>query len=119
MGEHSTKTQVTFECGHKWLFPAPVPKMGEILWCMKCRKESVVKFALDEFRIRCEGCTYSRPFGAARLGAEIAAAKHRQRFPGHVVRLLNGCEVVKRFGENRYQTVIPVGDSRIDDVPGF
>lgn len=116
--EHTTRTQVTFECGHKRVFPAPTPKVGEILWCPQCAKDVKVMFAPDEWRIRCTGCIYSRPFGAAQLNAEISAAKHRMKHPDHAVRIYNGAKLVKTFGDLRDRTVTPMIPG-CDQIPGF
>jgi hypothetical protein len=58
---------------------------------------TTVKDAPDEYRIRCRNCVYSRPYGTAKLNAEIGATKHRKANPGHVVELRNGNRFVRTF----------------------
>jgi len=115
MGEHKTTRVIEFDCHHSRTFPDPAPKVGEMLWCPRCNKDVRVIVAPKEWRIRCSGCIYSRPFGAAQINAEIAAAKHRLRNPDHVVRIYNGSSLVKTFGKS-YQTVIKMS-SDSDQIP--
>lgn len=106
---------ITFACHHVRIFPEPAPKVGEILWCVKCNSDVRVKSAPAEFRIRCRDCMYAPAgYGTAQVNAEIAAAKHRMRKPGHVIDIVNGREVVRTFGE-RDQTVIPMSSE--SDLP--
>lgn len=107
---------VEFSCKHVRTFDAPSPKVGEKLWCPQCRIEVVVTRAPAEFRIRCENCTHSKPFGAAKLNAEIGAAKHRMRYPTHVVRIYDGLKIVKTF-RDRDQTVIPMSSPSDQQIP--
>lgn len=118
MGQHTVKTQVTLECGHKRLFPSPVPKVGDILWCPQCVKEQPVLHAPDEWRVVCEGCRYSRPFGAARVSAEVSAAKHRMKHNSHSVRIYNGNKHVRTFGKLCDPIVTPMIPG-CDDIPQF
>lgn len=106
---------ITFTCKHVRVFPEPAPKLGDVLWCLKCNADVRVESAPPEWRIRCEDCMYSPPgFGTGQINAEIAAAKHRMRKPGHVVRIINGRELVRTFGD-RDQTVIPMSSE--SDLP--
>lgn len=121
MGEHKKETHVVeFECHHTRIFIPPTPKVGDILWCPRCNGERKVITAPAEFRIRCQNCIYSRPFGAAKLNAEIAAAKHRLKNPDHVVRIFNGNEFIRQFPDERVgrnQTVIPMSSERDPSIP--
>lgn len=98
---------VTFSCQHSRGFREPAPKRGEQLVCLKCSRTVTVIAAPAEYRIRCDNCGHCKPFGRAKINAEIAAAKHRMRHPGHVVRILDGAVTVGSFGD-RDQTVIPM-----------
>jgi hypothetical protein len=118
MGEHNSRTLITYECGHSQLYGSPAPKLGEMVLCLRCRKYRKVITAPNEWRIKCRGCIYSRPFGQAQLNAEIAAAKHRMKNPAHIVDIWNGNVIRKSFGLDRNQTVIkPIPNS--DQIPGF
>lgn len=118
MTEHSSRVLITFSCGHNRLFAQPAPKQGETLWCLRCRNERKVISAPNEWKIRCRNCIYSRGFGAAQLNAEISAAKHRMKYPAHVVDIYNGQELRKSFGVSRDQTVIGSSPDS-DQIPGF
>jgi hypothetical protein len=116
MGEHKTTHLIEFDCHHTRVFPNPAPKMGDQLWCPKCNKVATVISAPDEWRTRCVNCTYNRSHGAAKLNAEIAAAKHRMRHPEHVVRIYNGNVITQTFG-NRNQIVIPMSSDSDPSIP--
>lgn len=107
---------ITFDCKHTRIFPAPSPKIGDLLWCPKCAKDVHVANAPAEWRLRCQGCGYSKPFGDARLNAEISIAKHRMKFPTHMVTLYNGHNKIKNYGES-YQDVIPMMPERDSEIP--
>lgn len=120
MGEHKTTRIIEFDCRHTRVFPDPAPKVGDTLWCLRCNKDVRVVRGTNEYRIRCQNCIYSRPFGTARLNAEIAAAKHRMSHTEHVVHLYNGTEFLRRFpdrDQDRNQTVIPMTSDRDSEVP--
>ena len=120
MGEHKETRVVEFECHHTRIFPNPFPKLGDLLWCIRCQKEVRVTRSANEWRIRCQTCIYSRPFGAAKLNAEVSAAKHRMKNPSHVVRIYNGNEFVRQFPDkiaDRNQTVIPMRSDSDPTIP--
>lgn len=52
--------------------------------------------------LKCEGCTFARGYGAARLTMEMAAAKHAREHPGHVVQLRQTI-IVHRFSTRDMQ----------------
>lgn len=100
---------VTFDCGHVWYFKTPYPTKGQLLWCMKCRKERVVLNGMDDWTIRCTGCVYSRTYGAAKVNAEIAIGKHRRKNPSHIMKLFNG-KICERIFNGGVQTVTESDD---------
>lgn len=104
MGNIEATYVVTFDCRHVRIWQANPPIINETVWCPQCRKEVKVLSAPAEWRIRCRDCAYSRPFGTGKTGAEIAAAKHRQAHPGHVIEIRNGNVIANVFGL-RDQTV--------------
>lgn len=70
-----------------------------------------MKDAPDEWRIRCQGCTYSAGSGTSRIESELNSARHRMRYPAHTVRLYNGFQHVASYPD-REQIVT-------ESLPGF
>lgn len=99
---------VQFSCLHVREFREPVPVIGDHLWCPACRETVTVKSAPAEYRIRCKMCTHMRRFGTSKINAEIAAAKHRISKPGHVVKMFNGHDLVRTFGESDQTVTLPI-----------
>ena len=93
---------VEFACRHRREFTVKhnVPAIGESLYCLRCRRDTTVVKHLKEYRIRCSDCRYSRPFGANRLQAEIAASKHHNRFPNHLVTMWEGVDKAHEWARN-------------------
>lgn len=90
-----------FDCHHKRSFErSKCPKVNERMYCLTCRQEVTVLQIVDEYRVRCEDCTYSRPFGANRLQAEIKASRHHNRFPYHEVSLYLGTQKIHEWPKN-------------------
>lgn len=89
--------RVTLECHHFLTFNAAPPMLDDSVYCVRCQDMRTVMEAPPEWRIRCTRCTYSRPLGVARLAAEVAAARHRQK-TGHAVRIYNGRRLVYTMG---------------------
>lgn len=85
--------QVRLECEHVLLFGSPSPMKGESLWCVRCQDMRRVVDAPVEYRVRCRRCAVSRPFGQARLNAEVFASKHANKY-GHRVAIYNGRELI-------------------------
>ena len=107
---------IQFSCKHTRVFPNPAPRLGDTLWCPKCRAEVTVEHAPDEWRIRCVDCIYARAYGAAKINAEIAASKHRMRKTGHTVRLYNGNKLMRTF-DGRNQTAISLSSHSDLEIP--
>lgn len=115
---------VEYECRHRREFSAGghVPPVGENMYCLTCRRETVVIKHLDEYRVRCSDCRYSRPFGANRLQAEIAASKHHNRFPYHEVTMWKGHRsehVWKRNEAKIFTEPLPGKRAAQVDLPPF
>lgn len=93
---------VEFDCKHQREFEAKgnIPAVGDTMICLRCRHAVKVTKHREEYRVRCSDCTYSRPFGASRLQAEIAASKHHNRFPYHEVKLWLGAQSVHTWKRN-------------------
>lgn len=104
MSKRSDKRTLTFQvelqCGCTKVFPSPPPTKDDIVLCRYHNRYETVRLVLDEWRTSCVDCTYGKPFGQARVNAEIGAAKHRQKKPGHRVEIRHGGEVVMTMGEN-------------------
>ena len=96
-----TNTIITLECGHTLIFHRNIPLVGEICLCLKCRTYKEVMHAPAEWRIKCQTCRHSAPFGAAKALAEVGAAKHRRvkGHEAHVVAIYNGKKLVRTFGD--------------------
>lgn len=99
MGAKTTALVTFKECVHTSIFDVPAPRIGETIFCVKCRKYQTVATAPPEWRIRCLGCTYARASGTDRHLSNIAVAKHRMKYPAHIVRLYNGFELVQTIGD--------------------
>lgn len=104
---------VQFDCKHTLNFSAPCPQLGDVLWCQRCRAERTINIAVNEYKIRCTVCALSRKFGTAKLEATVAVARHRMKFPDHIVDLYNGRKKIDTVG-GRNPTVtlmLPESDS--------
>jgi len=117
-------TVVEFSCRHRREFPAKgnIPRRGDSIYCLSCRSETTVLKHLEEYRVRCSDCRYSRPFGANRLQAEIKASKHQNRYPYHEVKLWHGAQTVhvwKRNEAHLFAKALPGNRPSDVDVPPF
>lgn len=92
--ENRTTYTVVLVCHHALEFCAPVPKVGERLWCARCRRDQTVARSRADYAVRCRDCRYSRRYGQAKLTAETAATMHAQRKQGHRVRVMDGYTVI-------------------------
>lgn len=116
-------TVVEFDCRHRREFPAKgnIPQVGDAMYCLRCRRETIVRKHLEEYRVRCSDCTYSRPFGANRLRSEIAASKHHNKFPYHEVTLwlgINKAHVWPKNEQKLFTESLPGKDvDRVDRPP--
>lgn len=109
---------VEFDCGHhRECSRKRNPKPGDDIWCLRCHREVKMVRLVEEYRARCFTCRYSRPFGLAKIQAEIKAARHHNRNPSHEVKVLYGTEVSRVFPaqvEKLFTKALP--DSKIQDV---
>lgn len=117
-------TVVEFDCKHRREFPAKnnPPAVGDILYCLQCRDSVKVTKHLEEYRVRCSDCRYSRPFGANRLQAEIAASKHHNRYPYHEVTMWLGARTARVWPKNEqhlFAKALPGNRPSDVDVPPF
>jgi hypothetical protein len=92
---------IVYKCKHVRMYEEPVPLNGELVWCVQCANEVYVTSSLNDYRIRCENCIYSRKFGVVLRDAEVAASRH-SRSKQHCVRVYDGYVIVTRYGE-RYR----------------
>lgn len=79
MSEPFTGAIVLLNCGHTVAFTIHAPKMGEEIWCIRCREYSTVAHRNGEYRMRCTQCNYARRTGVARFAAETYAITHSRR----------------------------------------
>jgi hypothetical protein len=115
---------VEFACHHRREFRVTdgIPQVGEKLICLQCRKGTKVVRHYEEFRIRCSNCRYGRAFGLNRLQAEIAASKHHNRNPHHMVSLWLGAQKIRKWPPNEQQLftkTLPRNAVDNIDVPPF
>lgn len=115
---HAPYIMVVFDCHHKRSFErAKAPVKGDRLYCLTCRQEVTVTAKVDEFRVRCNDCTFSRPYGANRLQAEIMASRHHNRYPYHEVTLILGTKIERTWPKNEqhlFAKALP--GKRVSDV---
>lgn len=90
------KKMVVLSCLHTLQFDAPMPKIGEHVFCPSCNAYRRSVIPPDSYRIECRDCT--RPprsdYGTARIRAELDADKHARKLPGHRTLVYNGGELV-------------------------
>lgn len=92
---------VVFDCNHKRSFErARCPQPGDEMICVSCRKPVTVTDVVEEYRVRCSNCTFSRPYGQNRVQAEIVGSKHHNRYPHHEVKLFLGTKQVHIWRPN-------------------
>jgi hypothetical protein len=111
--DESRDTIILLECGVTIPFRIAPPKTGERVWCFRHRHYARVKDGRAEFRARCRDCRMSRPYGAAKLSAEMSAVRHA-RAKTHTVDVLQGAKILHTIThESNGQLAMP------DDVPPF
>ena len=115
---------VEYSCRHRREFPVKgnIPALGEKVWCPRCTRESSVIKHLEEFRVRCSNCPYSRAFGANRLQAEIAASKHHNKLPWHEVTLWFGSKkdhIWPKNDQHLFAKALPRTPVDTVDLPPF
>lgn len=98
---------VILQCLHHIVFPMSPPKRGELILCRRCGDYKTVIVTESAYKVRCKGCRYTRLFGVAKLKAEGAAIKHRQRYPWHVVQLWDGKDIVHTY-QGDLQATLPL-----------
>jgi hypothetical protein len=105
---------IVLSCLHTLTFDDPAPKMGETLWCARCRDYKPAAIAPPNYRLTCDhGCKgkqLKHEFGAAIVSAEASAVKHSLRRTGHRVTLANGDNVLQVF----FHPLIVVD---VDEIP--
>lgn len=72
-GYHNS-VEVSLVCGHVILFSI-MPLPHDTLWCVKCMDNQHV-LEIQEWKIVCHNCKYSRRFGQAALTAQTRASAH-------------------------------------------
>ena len=100
----STTVHVLLNCRHRVKYRKPVPEIGDTVWCVRCNSEALVHSAPDEWRWRCRSCHTSRPYGVERIACELGATRHMQKFPSHVVLIINGKQPVVTLGDEDAHT---------------
>lgn len=93
---------VTLSCKHSVIFEKPVPKLGEEIICNRCRKGVTVTQTLAEYHLKCLDCSFRSKHGAAKIGSEMSAGKHRTNKPGHRVQQWDGETLIRTFGDRDF-----------------
>lgn len=107
---HELTWQSLLECGCAKVYD-PLPTEGEEAYCRTHGATTVKLRKIGQYVADCQGCQWKKGFGAARLGSEIEAAKHRRRVRTnrdlHIVILydMEGKEY-RRYGSD--QAVLPL-----------
>lgn len=101
-------------CGCKFATHGINVKDGEEVLCRFHGPQLVVVKALDEWIVNCGTCGFTAYKGAARLGAEVSAAKHRKRKSSHVVTVYTPTGSVHRVFDGAGQ--LTLGESDITDT---
>lgn len=110
-------SKVTLECGHTLTFTNVAPPVAhDEVWCVRCDAPRKVAQAPDEYRIRCQQCTYGKRFGMARELSYIRAVKHARK-RGHIVRIYNGNVIDRTVGDGQPALTLPSGDTPM--IPPF
>lgn len=99
MSKHGVGALVLLNCRHRVHFREPVPVVGEVVYCVRCNAEATVHAAPDEWRMKCRNCHVNRPYGVERIACELAASRHAQKYPHHVVVIMNGKQPVVTLGD--------------------
>lgn len=114
---------VQFACGHSREWErAKKPQPLQDAWCLRCHKTVDIALVLEEYRVRCYGCRYSRPFGMARKNAEIKGAQHHNKHPDHEVKILYGDKPVHVYpiqSEQIFTKILPAGAPSELEKPPF
>lgn len=94
-----------------------MPEEGELLWCKHCR-EYMEATIIDEFRVRCQNCRFSRRYGTAELTA-LTKATHHALTKMHEVVVTRGQEIVEKISPGGIQQVLPsdTPENFSDDTP--
>ncbi len=90
------KRTIQLSCKHTVDFEAPVPKIGEIIYCRRCQTSRIVEQRTDTYYVKCTkaGCPYGRNYGSDAGEARLAAWRHVQKFHSHSVSILRNGESV-------------------------
>lgn len=92
---------IVLSCLHTLIYTDPAPKMGETLWCPRCRDYRPCAVAPPNYILHCDhgckGTQLRREYGSAIVTAETRAVKHALRRTGHRVTLSNGDMFIREF----------------------
>jgi hypothetical protein len=91
-----TRHVCLLKCGHTAYYD-PQPKIGDEVYCRRCRDYTKVRTSMQEYSWHCPTCHYTRPHGTDELEARRAGRRH-QRKHHHVVVLRRGYDTVEILG---------------------
>ena len=84
-----SERMVILGCHHKMFFDPP-PNPGDEVYCRWCRTYQLVDVTIAEWRIRCDRCPFSHPYGADESRAKRTGIRHVGKYPGHTVTVYQG-----------------------------
>lgn len=99
--------RVLLRCKHATDYPYPYPVVGDEVYCRHCGDYSIVESTVDEYRVRCGGCTLSRSYGRDLALARNAANKHSAK-TDHTVSIWDGGEVLETVQPSEAQQELPL-----------
>lgn len=108
---------VEFDCGHEFVYGEPVPQPGDVIYCVRCDRGTVVRSGVTDLRVRCRPCRFSRPVPSnemfeARMMANnhYGSSKHRARakdgYPPLVL-ITDGKRTVQTVGASPPASPVP------------
>lgn len=92
---------VTLECGHT-LQMENRPEIGQDVYCGFHNTITKVAMIVQEWHIKCTGCTWARSYGASPMTARVKAVAHSIK-RHHVVRLMLDGKVIDMIGNQTAQ----------------
>lgn len=91
---------VAMACGYQNEFARPAPKLGEVIWCPRCRKYESVVQAPAAYSSSCQRCSYRRVYRLDLEAARTQANQHLIARPTHAVTIRNGSVIVETIKSN-------------------
>lgn len=84
---------VVLDCGHSTV----VDVTSDEVYCYRCMRVATVTERAAEYVAACLGCHWKKPFGLAKLNAQLAADKHARR-KRHRAQVWHGAKLLDERG---------------------